>query len=47
MSGHSITSLSSFGSLSLFEGDKIVAFKEAGMDLDISISAEEYYDPNR
>ena len=47
MAGNSITSLSSFGSLSLFEGDKIVAFKEAGMDLDISLSAEEYYDPNR
>lgn len=47
MSGHSVTSLSSFGSLSLFEGDKIVVHKESGMDLDVSISAEEYYDPNR
>ena len=47
MDGHSIIGLSSYGSLNLHEGDKIVAYIEAGMDLDITLSAEEYYDPNR
>jgi len=47
MNGHSLLSLSSFGSLNLHEGDKILAYIEAGMDLDVTISVEEYYDPNR
>ena len=47
MAGNSIDSLSSYGSLNLHEGDKIVAYIETGMDLDITISVEEYYDPNR
>lgn len=47
MDGHSIISLSSQGSLNLHEGDKIVAYIETGMTLDITLSAEEYYDPNR
>lgn len=47
MSGHSVASLSEFGNLNLHEGDKIVAYIETGMTLDITLSAEEYYDPNR
>ena len=47
MDGHSILSLSSQGSLNLHEGDKIVAYIETGMTLEITLSAEEYYDPNR
>ena len=47
MAGNSIKSLSEFGNLNLHEGDKIVAYIEAGMDLDVTVSVEEYYDPNR
>jgi len=47
MAGNSVDSLSNYGSLNLHEGDKIVAYIEAGMDLDVTISVEEYYDPNR
>jgi hypothetical protein len=47
MAGNSIDSLSSYGSLNLHEGDKIVSYIETGMDLDVTISVEEYYDPNR
>ena len=47
MAGNSIKSLSEFGNLNLHEGDKIVAYIESGMDLDVTISVEEYYDPNR
>ena len=47
MAGNSIESLSGYGSLNLHEGDKLVAYIETGMDLDITLSAEEYYDPNR
>lgn len=47
MAGHSLDSLSSQGSLNMHEGDKIVAYIESGMALDITISVEEYYDPNR
>ena len=47
MAGNSIKSLSEFGNLNLHEGDKIVAYIEAGMDLDVTLSVEQYYDPNR
>ena len=35
------------GELFLNEGDQVRAFIESGMTLDVTVSVEEYYDPNR
>lgn len=47
MNGHSVFDLVAGNDLSLHEGDKIVGFIESGMTLDVVISIQEYYDPNR
>lgn len=47
MDGHSVFDIVAGNDLSLHAGDKIVAFIETGMTLDIVISVQEYYDPNR
>tara|TARA_R100001509_G_C4712233_1_gene163737 strand:+ start:162 stop:533 length:372 start_codon:yes stop_codon:yes gene_type:complete len=47
MSGHTAHDVVSGNELALHQGDKIVAFIEAGMTLDVVISVQEYYDPAR
>ena len=47
MAGNSVHDVVSGNELALHQGDKIVAYIEAGMTLDIVISVQEYYDPAR
>ena len=47
MAGNSVHDVVSGNELALHQGDKIVAYIEAGMTLDVVISVQEYYDPAR
>ena len=47
MGAHTATDLVSGSQLYLHQGDKILAYIETGMNLDVTISLEEYYDPLR
>ena len=47
LAGHSVHDTISGNELSLHQGDKIVAYAEAGTTLDVTISVQEYYDPAR
>lgn len=47
MSGHSVHDAIAGNEMSLHQGDKIVAYAEAGTTLDVTISVQEYYDPAR
>jgi len=47
MSGNTVHDVVAGNDLALHQGDKIVAFIEAGMTLDIVVSVQEYYDPAR
>ena len=47
MAGHSVHDVVSGNDLALHAGDKIVGFIETGMTLDVVVSVQEYYDPNK
>ena len=47
MAAHTATDLVSGSQLYLHQGDKILSYIETGMNLDVTISLEEYYDPLR
>jgi hypothetical protein len=47
MAGNSAYDILAGNELSLHQGDKIVAYAEAGTVLDVTISVQEYYDPAR
>ena len=47
MSANTVHDVVAGNDLALHQGDKIVAFIEAGMTLDIVVSVQEYYDPAR
>ena len=47
MAGHSTHDILSGNYFTLHQKDKIVAYIETGMTLDITISVEEYFDPAR
>lgn len=47
MAGHTTHDVVQSNSIYLSPGDKIVAYIEAGMTLDLTVSAEEYYEPSR
>ena len=47
MAGNSVHDVISGNDMSLHQGDKIVAYAEAGTTLDVTISVQEYYDPAR
>lgn len=47
MAGNSVHDVVSGNELALHQDDKIVAYIETGMTLDIIISVQEYYDPAR
>ena len=47
MSANSVTNLTNNGSLFTHEGDKIVAFGETTNTMEVLVSVEEFFDPNR
>lgn len=47
MSGHTTHDVISGNFMALHQKDKVVAYIESGMTLDVTISVEEYFDPAR
>ena len=47
MAGNTTHDVVQSNAIYLSPGDKIVAYIEAGMTLDVTVSAEEYYEPSR
>ena len=47
MGAHTVNDLLNGSQLYLHQGDKILAYIEATMNLDVTVSLEEYYDPLR
>ena len=47
MAGSSVVDLVSSGEFLLHQKDKIVCYIESGMTLDVTVSAKEYFDPQR
>ena len=47
MSANSVTNLANDGALFTHEGDKIVAFGETANTIEVLVSVEEFFDPNR
>ena len=47
MAGHSVTNLVNGGYFNLHSGDKIVVYGENANVIEVLVSVEEYYDPNR
>ena len=47
MSAHTATDLVSGSQLYMHQGDKLLGYIEATMNLDVTVSLEEYYDPLR
>jgi hypothetical protein len=47
MAGHSTHDVVSGNFFTLHQKDKLLAYIESGMTLDVTISVEEYFDPAR
>ena len=47
MAGNSVTNLVNGGYFNLHSGDKIVVFSETTNTMEVIVSVEEYFDPNR
>jgi len=47
MAGHSVNNLVNGGYFNLHSGDKIVVYGETADVIEVLVSVEEYYDPNR
>ena len=47
MAGHSVDNLVNGGYFNLHSGDKIVVYGETANVIEVMVSVEEYYDPNR
>jgi len=47
MAGHSVTNLVNGGYFNLHSGDKIYVYGETTNTMEVLVSVEEYYDPNR
>jgi len=47
MDANTVQDITGNAYFNLHQGDKIVAYIQSGMILDVTISAEEYYNPNR
>jgi hypothetical protein len=47
MAGHSVTNLVNGGYFNLHSGDKIMVYGETTNTMEVIVSVEEYFDPNR
>ena len=47
MAGHSVTNLVNGGYFNLHSGDKITVYGETTNTMEVIVSVEEYFDPNR